>query len=58
MDDNDTVVFEWKLDYAEKKKMKKHIEDGNMKPFYLFTARCSLQMFTEIKSLNEFEDLE
>ena len=54
----DTDFYKCKLDYPEKKYMTKHVEEGNMKLFHLFTAQCPLQLFMEIKSLDEFEDLE
>ena len=58
LDDYEVNFFEWNIDYAEKKKTKKHIKDGSTKLFNLFTAQCSLQLFTEIKSSDEFKDLE
>ena len=58
MDDYAVNFFVWKIDYADNKKTKKHIKDGNMKLSYLSTAQCSPELFTEIKSLDEFEDLE
>ena len=57
VNDYDANFYERKLDYAENKKTKKHIEDGNMKLFYLFRAQCSPHFFAEIKSSNKFEDL-
>ena len=58
MDDYAANLLVWKIYYVEKSKTKKHIKDVNMKLFYLFTAQCSPQCFTKIKSLDKFDGLE
>jgi hypothetical protein len=51
-------IYVWRSDYAEAKKNKRHIEEGNMKLYYLFLNQCSPPMVTELKSTDEFEDYE
>ena len=56
MDTYDSDFYEWKMNYAEKNKTKKHGKEENMQLFYLFTARCLPQVTKELKSLDNFED--
>ena len=58
VDTYDTNFYKWKTEYAGKNKTKRHVEEGNMKFFYHFTAQCLPQMITELKSTDEFKDLE
>ena len=51
-------LFEWKSKYTEATQKAKHIEEGNMKLYYLFLNQCSPGMHTEIKSTDEFKEFE
>ena len=50
--------LEWKSKYTEATKKANHIEEGNMKLYYLFLNQCSPGMHTKIKSTDEFEEFE
>ena len=51
-------LSEWKKNFTEKSKQKKHITEGNMELFCLFVNQCSLQMITELKSTDKFKGFE
>ena len=51
-------IWEWKSKYTRATKAAKYIEEGNMKPYYLFLNQCSPGMLSKIKSTVEFEEFE
>ena len=49
VDTYDANFYEWMMNFAKKNKTKKHVKEGNMKLFHLFTAQYSPQMITKLR---------